>query len=57
MSGLVEIAMLIGMFFTGACILNFIIQDYSEDIEAPLDMTYVVGFLFGMLSVILITMT
>lgn len=56
MSGLVEIALLIGMFFSGACILNLMMQDYCEDIEALLDITYVVGFLFGMLAVILIKM-
>lgn len=56
MSGLVEIALLIGMFFTGACILNLMMQDYGEDVEAPLDITYVVGFLFGMLAVVLIKM-
>lgn len=56
MSGLVEIALLIGMFFTGACILNLTMQDYGEDIESPLDITYAVGFLFGMLAVVLIKM-
>lgn len=56
MSGIVDVALLIGMYFTGACIVNFMLQDSSEDIEKPYDLTYSVAFLFGMLAVILIKM-
>lgn len=56
MNEIVYIALLIGMYFTGACVVNFMMQDFSEDIDKPYDLTYSVAFLFGMLAVMLIKM-
>lgn len=56
MNGIVAIALLVGMFFTGSCILNLMMWDQGDDIGNPYDMVYVVGFLFGMLTMILTNM-
>lgn len=56
MNGLIGVALIVGMFFTGSCIVNLMMQDYSEEIENPYDLTYAVAFLFGMLSTILVKM-
>lgn len=53
---MISIALVIGMFFTGACILNFMFQNAEErsgTIDNPNDLIYATGFLFGMLGVIL----
>lgn len=46
MNGIVAIALLVGMFFTGSCILNLMMWDQGDDIGNPYDTVYVVGFLF-----------